>query len=260
MIALKKLPTHHGEIHVLQGGAGEDVVFLHGASGLDADNPFLLKLAEKYRVTAPLLPGFGASDECASIRDMQDVTLHTLDVLEALGLKRPILAGHSMGGMIAAEMAAVAPNEVDRLVLIASAGLWIEEYPSPDLFSLLPREFPPLLFHDAAFGQKMMTADIDISDPAFLIPFLVNNSRTMGMAGKFLFPIPERGLKDRIHRIKARTVLVWGDSDRIYPAPYAHAFKDAIPGAELVIVAEAGHMVPVEKPDPVIAAIGRLAS
>ena len=80
----------------------------------------------------------------------------------------------------------------------------------------------------------------------------------MGMAGKFLFPIPERGLKDRIHRIKARTVLVWGDSDRIYPAPYAHAFKDAIPGAELVIVAEAGHMVPIEKPDPVIAAIGRL--
>jgi pimeloyl-ACP methyl ester carboxylesterase len=54
-------------------------------------------------------------------------------------------------------------------------------------------------------------------------------------------------------------VLVWGDSDRIFPAPYAHAFKDAIPGSELVIVAEAGHMVPVEKPEPVIAAIGRLA-
>jgi pimeloyl-ACP methyl ester carboxylesterase len=259
MINLQKLPTHHGEIHVLQGGAGPDVVFLHGASGLDADNPFLLKLAQKYRVTAPLLPGFGQSDECPTIRDMQDVTLHTLDVLEALGLKNPILAGHSMGGMIAAEMAAVAPNEVEKLVLIASAGLWIEEYPVPDIFSLLPKEFPPLLFHDAAFGQKMMTADVDISDPAFLIPFLVNNSRQMGMAGKFLFPIPERGLKDRIHRIKARTVLVWGDSDRIYPAPYAHAFKEAIPGAELVIVAEAGHMVPVEKPDPVIAAIGRLA-
>ena len=258
MITLQKLPTHHGEIHVLQGGAGADVVFLHGASGLDAENLFLVKLAEKYRVTAPLLPGFGTSDECTSIRDMQDVTLHTLDVLEALGLKKPILAGHSMGGMIAAEMAAVAPNEVDRLVLIASAGLWIEEHPAPDIFSLLPREFPPLLFHDAEFGQRMMTADIDISDPAFLIPFLVNNSRQMGMAGKFLFPIPERGLKDRIHRIKARTVLVWGDSDRIYPAAYAHAFKDAIPGAELVIVAEAGHMVPVEKPEQVIAAIGRL--
>ena len=258
MIDLIKLPTHHGEIHVLQGGAGKDVVFLHGASGLEADNPFLVKLAQKYRVTAPLLPGFGASDECASIRDMQDVTLHTLDVLEALGLKRPILAGHSMGGMIAAEMAAVAPNEVDKLVLIASAGLWIEAHPAPDIFSLLPKEFPPLMFHDAEFGQKVMTADVNINDPAFLSPVLVNNSRTMGMAGKFLFPIPERGLKDRIHRIKARTVLVWGDSDRIYPAPYAHAFKDAIPGAELVIVAEAGHMVPIEKPDPVIAAIGRL--
>ena len=210
MIDLIKLPTHHGEIHVLQGGSGPEVVFLHGATGLEADNPFLLKLAEKYHVTAPLLPGFGKSDECASIRDMQDVTLHTLDVLEALGLKKPILAGHSMGGMIAAEMAAVAPNEVDKLVLISAAGLWIEAHPSPDIFSLLPKEFLPLLFHDADFGQRMMTADIDISDPAFLIPFLVNNSRQMGMAGKFLFPIPERGLKERIHRIKARTVLVWG--------------------------------------------------
>lgn len=260
MIDLKKLPTHHGEIHVLQGGAGPDVVFLHGSTGLDADNPFLLKLTEKFRVTAPLLPGFGTSDECPTIRDMLDVTLHTLDVLEKLGLNKPILVGHSMGGMIAAEMAAVAPNEVDRLVLIAAAGLWIEEHPAPDIFALLPREFPPLLFHDAAFGQKVMTADVNINDPAFLIPFLVNNSRQMGMAGKFLFPIPERGLKERIHRIKARTVLVWGDSDRIYPAPYAHAFRDAIPGSELAIVPEAGHMVPIEKPDAVIAAIARLVA
>ena len=189
---------------------------------------------------------------------MLDVTLHSFDVLEALGLHRPILVGHSMGGMIAAEMACIRPAEVDRLCLIAAAGLWLDAHPVPDIFTLLPRELPAMMFHDVAAGEKMMTSNVDINDPAFLIPFLVTNARQMGMAGKFLFPIPERGLKDRIHRIKARTVLVWGDSDRLFPAPYAHAFKDAIPGSELVIAPDAGHAVILEQPDAVIAAIARL--
>ncbi len=77
-----------------------------------------------------------------------------------------------------------------------------------------------------------------------LIPFLVTNARQLGMAGKFLFPIPDRGLKERIHRITAKTVLVWGDSDRIFPAPYAQAFKSHIKGAELVSVPERSTMMP----------------
>ncbi len=75
-----------------------------------ADDPFLKALASKHCVYAPLLPGYGDSEECAELRDMLDVTLHNLDIVDALGLKDPILAGHSMGGMIAAEMAAIAPH------------------------------------------------------------------------------------------------------------------------------------------------------
>jgi pimeloyl-ACP methyl ester carboxylesterase len=259
MISLQSIATHHATVQVLQGGEGADLVFLHGAGGATAEDPFLLKLAQHYRVHAPLLPGYGESEESSSIRDMLDVTLHSFDVIEALGLRRPILVGHSLGGMIAAEMAALCPNEVDRLVLIASAGLWLDAYPAPDLFTLLPREFPAVLFHDVEFGRAMLTANLALDDPKFLIPFLVSNARQLGMAGKFLFPIPERGLKDRIYRIKARTMLVWGDSDRIFPAPYAQAFKAGIAGAELVSVPDAGHMVTVEKPDAVLAAIARVA-
>jgi len=258
MIALKTVRTHYADVHYYEGGTGPDLVYLHGAGGLTADDRFLAKLTARYRVVAPLLPGYGESEEAPQIRDMLDVTLHNFDVVAALGLSKPILAGHSLGGMIAAEMAAVCPNDVDRLCLIAAAGLWLDAHPVPDIFSLLPKEFPPLLFHDVEAGTKMMTADIDIHDPKFLVPFLVNNARQLGMAGKFLFPIPERGLKDRIHRIKARTVLVWGDSDRMFPAPYAHAYREAIPGADLVIVPDAGHAVTMEQPDAVVAAIGRL--
>jgi pimeloyl-ACP methyl ester carboxylesterase len=257
-VKTRSVSTHHGRVLVLEGGSGPDLVYLHGGDGIAEDNPLLAKLAERYHVHAPLLPGYGESEEAPSIRDMLDVTLHNFDVIEALGLRRPLLVGHSLGGMIAAEMAAIAPHEVDRLVLISAAGLWLDQYPAPDLFSLMPWELPALLYHDEAAGRARMTRNVDMSDPKFLVPFLVTNARQMGMAGKFLFPIPERGLKERLYRVKARTVLVWGSADRIFPAPYAHAFKAAIAGAELVSVPDAGHMVTVEKPDAVMAAIGRL--
>ena len=89
---------------------------------MTAEDPFLNALAETHHVYAPLIPGYGDSEECPEIRDMLDFTLHSWDVVEALGLKDPILVGHSMGGMIAAEMAAIAPNDVSRLALIAPAG------------------------------------------------------------------------------------------------------------------------------------------
>ncbi len=142
MIDVRKIPTRRAEVHVLEGGSGPDLVFLHSAGGIAPDDPFLLKLAERYHVRAPLLPGYGDSPESAEIRDMLDVTLLTFEVLDALGLSKPLLVGHSIGGMIAAEMAAVCPNEVERLCLIAPAGLWLDAYPAPDIFSMLPKEFP----------------------------------------------------------------------------------------------------------------------
>ena len=258
MIENKTIQTPKGMVEYLEGGTGPDLVFLHGAGGVAADSPFLKALTTKYHVRAPFLPGYGESEDNPEIRDMLDVTLHTFDVLDALGVSKPILVGHSLGGMVAAEMAAVAPNDIDRLCLIAAAGLWIDAYPVPDMFSLLPRELPEYLFHDVAAGTAMMTSNVSMSDPKFLIPFLVRNARQLGMAGKLLFPIPERGLKDRIHRIKAQTVLVWGDSDRMFPAPFAQAFKAGIKGSELVSVPEAGHMVIVEQTAAVMSAIGRL--
>ncbi len=258
MITARKIQTRAAEVNVLTGGSGPDLLFLHNAGGVTAENPFLQALAAKYRVFAPQLPGYGDSGDSDNIRDMLDVTLHSFDVLEALGLEKPILVGHSLGGMIAAEMAAIRPREVEKLCLIASAGLWLDDYPVPDIFTLLPREFPAYMFHDAEAGAKMMATGGNMSDPAFLIPFLVTNARQLGMAGKFLFPIPDRGLKERIHRITARTVLVWGDSDRIFPAPYAQAFKGLIKGAELVSIPDAGHQVVLEQTTAVMSAIGRL--
>jgi pimeloyl-ACP methyl ester carboxylesterase len=246
------------KIRVFEAGSGPPLVFLHGAGGLTEDSPFLAALARRWHVFAPLLPGYGESEGAESLRDMLAVTLHSFDVVDALGLDRPILVGHSMGGMIAAEMAAVAPREVERLGLIAPAGLWLDDHPVPDLFSKLPHELPALLFHDAALGERMMTAGGDFDDPKVLEAFIIRNTRQLAIAGKLLFPVPDRGLDERLYRIRAKTVLIWGDSDRVIPPPYGDAFRRGITGVELVRIPAAGHMVIVEQPDAVVAALGRL--
>src|SRR5215211_2184510 len=97
------------KIRVIEAGDGPPLVFLHGAGGLVEESPFLALLARRWHVFAPLLPGYADSEGGETLPDMLAITLHSFDVIEALGLSRPTLVGHSMGGMIAAEMAAVAP-------------------------------------------------------------------------------------------------------------------------------------------------------
>ncbi len=88
--------------------------------------------------------------------------------------------------------------------------------------------------------------------------YLVTNARQLGMAGRILFPIPERGLSERLYRIKARTVIVWGDSDRLVPPFYAHGFKKDRRLPSWFSILEAGHMVIVEKTPAVVEAVSRL--
>src|SRR5512134_4189925 len=145
---------------VLEAGSGGPLVFFHGAGGLLADNPFLDRLAARYHVFAPELPGYGESTGEELLEDMLDFTLHGWDVVAALGLTRPHLVGHSMGGMIAAEMACIAPGDAGKLVLASAAGLWIDAHPIPDMFSLLPFEQATLLFHDPARGTQLLTGGV----------------------------------------------------------------------------------------------------
>ena len=95
----------------------------------------------------------------------------------ALGIERPLLIAHSMGAMIAAEMASVAPDRVPKLALLAPAGLWWDEHPVADIFATLPQEMPALLFHDPEAGAAALTGGVDFSDTEALIAFFAANAK-----------------------------------------------------------------------------------
>lgn len=258
-LAWDRVETRRGaSCRVLGGGAGpaEDaLLFFHGAGGLERHEALLERLAEWGRVLAPELPGYGESTGEDLLEDMLDFTLHGWDVADALGLDRPHLAGHSMGAMMAAEMACVAAERPRSLALLAPAGLWLDEHPVPDIFATLPMELPALLFHDEAVGAASLTAGSDFGDMDALVQFFIGNAKRLGTAGKLLFPIPNRRLAKRLYRLQAPTLLVFGASDRLYPEPYASRWLELVPGAELQTIAEAGHLLTIEQPDAVAAAV-----
>jgi pimeloyl-ACP methyl ester carboxylesterase len=247
------------EADVLVGGpqSGPAIVFLHGFVGPLGGEPMLAALVEAgFRVHAPVWPGYSEQDTETRLEDMLDFALHGADLVEAFECDRPHLIGHSMGGMIAGEMAALAPMAYDRVVLIDPLGLWVDRSPIPDIYSLLPFEFPPMLFADAERGTQLLAGGgVDFDDVEAIKRFLIGNSRRLGTAGKILFPIPNRRLSKRLYRITNPTLLVWGDSDQLVGDAYAAAWSAAISGSRLVTIPGAGHMAPYEKPAEVSAAI-----
>src|ERR1700744_5090335 len=138
-----------GRVHLLRGGTGEPVLFLHAAGGAGTWLPFHEMLAGRgFEVIAPDHPGFGQSDEFPEVEAIDDLVFHYLDVLDALGLDRPHVVGGSFGGGIAAELALPVPQRGASLTLLSAAGLRLPEHPVTDLFLLPPARLPETLFHN----------------------------------------------------------------------------------------------------------------
>lgn len=122
---------------VLCAGEGDPVVFLHGAGGLHWD-PFLDGLAEHFRIFAPEHLGSGDSQGIEHLYDILDLVLYYAELFDAMGLSAFSLIGHSFGGMVAAEIAAINPERVHKLALLAPLGLWQDEHPVPDISTIAP--------------------------------------------------------------------------------------------------------------------------
>jgi pimeloyl-ACP methyl ester carboxylesterase len=232
-------------------GEGDPLLFLHGVGGPGGWPPFLADLARSFRVIAPDHPGFGRSEGLEHLDDVVDLALYYTEFIEAMGLEQPYLVGHSLGGMLAAEVAAIAPELASKLVLIAPLGLWLDDHPVMDFFSATPEELTAAIFHDpnSAIAQEML---IKPSEPEAQLEAALERTKNLSAAGKFLWPIPDRGLKKRIHRIVAPTLLLWGASDRLVPPIYGEVFLQRINRARLAIFTGASHMLPFEKTDECI--------
>ena len=231
-------------------GSGPALVYLHPAGGLFWDE-FLTRLTQHYTVYAPLLPGTSPDDTFAihQVDDIFDLVLAYEQALRALGLEGAPVVGQSFGGMLAAELSSCFPRLFSKVVLLAPAGLWNEAHPTTLEFMSTPLEQQPsLLFYDpTAAGPRAMFSPP--SSPEQALDQAVAVTWTLGCVAKFLWPVPDRGLRKRLHRVTAPTLIMWGEDDRLIPVAYAEEFGRLVPHSRVEIVPDCGHIPQVEHTD-----------
>ena len=234
------------------GGEGSPLVYLHGFEQHPGAARFLERMADGRQVLAPEHPGFGGSGGFAGIDGMLDLVLHYRDYIETHAAGGQLdLVGHSLGGMIAAESAAICPELVRRLVLVDSYGLWLDDHPQPDPFTIRPDAFASAKWADPARWQDSEPNSYDGEAENYVY----YRSQNLGAASKFMWPLPDRGLSRRLGRIRAETLIVHGAEDGFVPPVYAEAFARGIPGADVVIIPEAGHLPMIEAEDRFMTAV-----
>ena len=250
---------------VAEAGSGERLVYLHGFADIHGSSsdwlPFHRALAAHVCVVAPAHPGCGASEENEEIDSIEDVVFHYLQLLDALGIGEFHLAGASIGGWIAAEIAIRIAERVRSLALIGATGLFVPQHPIADIFMMVQAknggdyaDFRHTLFRDAGAPEALaMFPDGRMPAERELLRY-----RMFRFASRIGFSPPylhNRKLRDRLHRFARPAAVIAGERDNLVPVAHARAYAQGLRNAELKLVTEAGNSVAVEKPSEVAATV-----
>jgi pimeloyl-ACP methyl ester carboxylesterase len=238
---------------VWRKGSGPRIGFLAGFGGLPKWVPFLDRLAEKRTVIVPSLPGFPGGDRGHAVLDSHlDWMLAARELIDKSGLAGADLAGSSVGGSLAAEVAAIWPEKVRRLALIAPFGLYDEKDPAADPWAQKPDEVAALM----TLRPEVYKALKEMPSGANSIEWPIEQTRAAEAAARIFWPLGNTRLERRLPLIAAPTLILWGGEDRLLPQRYANRIAAAIGGpTEIKVIPEAGHLAELDRPDEVAAAI-----
>jgi pimeloyl-ACP methyl ester carboxylesterase len=231
-------------LRVTDSGHGHPVLLLHGGAGPDSVAGFADFLASRYpvRVLVPAHPGFAGTARPDALRSIRDLGAVYAALLDHLGLSGVTVAGNSIGGWIAAEVALAAPSRVGRLVLIDAAGLNSAAHPIADFYSLTPTEVAERSWANPE-GRILDFAALPEAQRAVF----AGNRAALEIYGGQSMADPE--LASRLASVGVPTLALWGEADRIVTPAYGKEYAAAIPGAVFRLLRGAGHLPQLETPE-----------
>ena len=238
------------ELELFERGQGAPILYLHGGEGIFPDLPFLDLLAKTRRVIAPSHPGFGRSSLPDWLDSVDDIGHLYLEVMDHLGLTRTDVVGFSLGGWIAAELAARNTSRLASLTLVAAAGIHVKGVAQVDSFLRNDEQRVRDFFHDPRRADEMLK---HLARPELEDVNLKNRTTTAKLIWQPRGYDPH--LHKWLHRIDVPTLLVWGDDDRLLPKDYAFAYQRLIPGSKVAIIPECGHLPQAEQRQAFVAAL-----
>lgn len=233
--------------HTLIGGSGPPLLVLHGAGGPNGWRRWHAALAEQFTLYVPAHPGYGLSDSADWMESPRDLARYYLWYLDTLGLERASVLGHSLGGYVAAELAVMNPKAVDRLVLVAAAGLKPERGEILDVFYYPVDQLRDLGYHDPS--QAPEWDELYGAPPTPEQQDLALRARETSARLIWKPYAHNPRLPYFLPRVTNSTLIVWGRQDRIVPLICGEQYAEILPNATLKIVEGCGHSPNIEKPD-----------
>ena len=242
------LPYGEVPVTVTERGDGAPVLLLHGGAGPDSFTGFADELAARfgYRVLTPVNPGFGGTPRPAGLDSVRRLAEVYARLLEELNLTGVTVAGNSIGGWVAAELALAAPDRVARLLVIDGAGLDSAAHPMADFYSLTLDQVTELSWASPE-GHRIDLSALTDAQRAIA----AGNRAALAAYGGPSMADPS--LAARLSGITAETLVVWGEADRMVTPEYGKEYAAAIPGASFRLLPGAGHLPQLETPEAVLA-------
>ncbi|HEY4279484.1 MAG TPA: alpha/beta fold hydrolase [Conexibacter sp.] len=226
------------EVVVREHGSGAALWYFHDEASA-APGPVAESLAKRFRVIAPIHPGFADAARPGWVERAEDVADVYLGAVDAVTCDEPIvLVGSSVGGWIATELALLLGDRVSQLVLIGPLGLRVPGASPADHWFMHDDRRDRALYADPSAKPAI--------DPE---EFIANEGMTARMGWNPR--LASDRLAPRLHRLKAPTLIVWGAQDALLPPLYAERWADAMPAASVAMVEGAGHFPVHEQPEAV---------
>jgi pimeloyl-ACP methyl ester carboxylesterase len=228
---------------------GMPVVLLHGELGAFEQLPLGAGVSDECRILAVHLPGWGVSQGGDRFANLGELATALWWALDSIGVGAAVVAGHGVGATAGVEMAIQQPGRVIGLCLAAPYGLFRTDDPGVDLFGTLPKELMRSLYEDAEgpVAQAHFPAPADAHERGLAS---IRRVVVLGAASRYLFPIPDTGVSDRLYRLgPVPVVALFGGADRLVPAGLSEDWAALLPKAEVRVLEGATHMHPYERPD-----------
>lgn len=241
-------------LHVAVAGSGPPLVVFPRDQGHPPQTPrFMRELSLGHTVYFPWLAGFSGGEPAQWdwLTNVRDLAVVHRQMLDALGLERPALAGLGFGGWLAAEIATMAPAGIRALLLVSPMGLKPAAGYIFDQFLVSTEHYA-----QAAFSRREVFEELYGPEPGYeqLEAWETDREMVSRVAWKPYMYNPV--LPQLLAGVQAPALIVQGEDDRIVPAECARAYRDALPKASLELVPGCGHAVEFEQP----AALARLAA
>lgn len=263
---VKAASVNGHRIAYLDEGLGAPLILIHGYGGSMWQWEYQQSpLAEHFRVITPDLIGSGLSDKPDLDYRPEELIESVHGLMDTLGLSTATLVGNSMGGGVAIGMALTYPERVDRLILIDGLPDHVRErLASPLMQRAVNTRVPVWLARFGAwlFGSHTVDAVLKeiIYDQTLVTPAVLDrsnrNRQRADMIGPLMsirdsLPLWERHFATRLHEIRHRTLILWGEQDRLFPPQVGRDLQAAIPQARLIMIPKAGHIPQWEQPQTV---------